>query len=62
MAFALSASGRTKFTRWSMADWRLAGLTGSLLKIELAHRGAKTSGRKHDSLDIIWDEIVAQSI
>ena len=53
MANALSASGRTKFTRWSMADCRLAGIICSQLKIEVALRGAKTSGRKYYSLDII---------
>ena len=63
MAIALSASGCTEFTRSSMADGRLAGSICSQLNIELAHRGAKTSGRKCDSLHILYDGcIVAQSI
>ena len=63
MAIALSASGCTEFTRSSMADRRLAGLICSQLNIELAHREAKTSGRKCDSLHILYDGcIVAQSI
>ena len=53
MAIALSASGCTEFTRSSMADGRLAGSICSQLNIELAHRGAKTSGRKCDSLHIM---------
>ena len=64
MAIALSASGCTAFTRSSMADGRLAGSICSQLNIELAHRGAKTSGRMCDSLhNILYDGcIVAQSI
>ena len=50
MAIALSASERTEFTRPSIADGRLGGSICSQLNIELAHRGAKTSGRKSDSL------------
>ena len=50
MAIALSASGCTGFTRPSIADGRLAGSICSQSNIELAHRGAKTSGRKCDSL------------
>ena len=61
MAIALSASGCTEFTRSSMADVRLAGSICSQLNIELAHRGVTTSGRKCDSLHILYDGcIVAQ--
>ena len=46
-----------------MADEQFASLICSQLKIGLAHRGAKTSGRKYDLLQILYDDyIVSQRI
>ena len=42
-----------EFTSCSMADEQFAILIFSQLKIGLAHRGAKTSGRKYDLLQIL---------
>ena len=45
-----------EFTSCSMADEQFASLICSQLKIGLAHRGAKTSGRKCDLLQILYDD------
>ena len=46
-----------------MEDEQFASLICSHLKIELAHRGAKTSGRKCNLLQILHDDsIVSQRI
>ena len=53
----------TEFTSYSMTDVQFASLICSQLKIGLAHRGAKTSGRKCDLLQILYDDyIVSQRI
>ena len=44
-----------EFTSCSMADEQFASLICSQLKIGLAHRGAKTSGRECDLLQILYD-------
>ena len=52
-----------ELTSCSMADEQFANLICSQLKIELPHRGAKTSGRKCDLLHILYDDyIVSQRI
>ena len=45
-----------EFTSCSMADEQFASSISSQLKIELAHTGAKTSGRKCELLQILYDE------
>ena len=45
-----------EFTSCSMADEQFASLICSQLKIGLGHRGAKTSGRKCDLLQILYDD------
>ena len=45
-----------EFTSCSMADEQFASLICSQLKIGLADRGAKTSGRKCDLLQILYDD------
>ena len=46
-----------------MADEQFASLICSQLKIGLAHRGAKTSGRTCDLLQILYDDyIVSQRV
>ena len=45
-----------EFTSCSMADGQFASLICSQLNIGLAHRGAKTSGRKCDLLQILYDD------
>ena len=45
-----------EFTSFSMADELFANLICSQLKIGLAHRGAKASGRKCDLLQILYDD------
>ena len=45
-----------EFTSCSMADGQFASLICSQLKIGLAHRGSKTSGRKCDLLQILYDD------
>ena len=45
-----------EFTSCSMADEQFASLICSQLKIGLAHRGAKTSGRECDLLQILYDD------
>ena len=44
-----------EFTSCSMADEHFASLICLQLKIGLAHRGAKTSGRECDLLQILYD-------
>ena len=41
-----------------MADEQFASLICSQLKIGLAHRGAKTSGRECDLLQILYDDYI----
>ena len=45
-----------EFTSCSMADEQFASLIYSQLKIGLSHRGDKTSGRKCDLLQILYDD------
>ena len=47
-----------EFTSCSMADEQFASLICSQLKIGLAHRGAKTSGRECDLLQILYDDYI----
>ena len=44
-----------EFSSCSMADEQFASLICSQLNIELAHKRAKTSGRKCDLLKILYD-------
>ena len=45
-----------EFTSCSMADEQFASSICSQLKIELAHTGDKTPGRKCELLQILYDE------
>ena len=58
MAIALSASGALSLLVAAWQTEQFASLICSQLKIGLAHRGAKTSGRECDLLQILYDDYI----